>query len=105
MHIIDFLLFDLACLVELHVPVKSVQLIKHKLGFPSSRSLPPYSFNNSLFQQEVMIEEACQALCLGTPGCQFYTWFNEDNRIFSMYCFLFNSCDKVYSIQSCILFF
>ena len=42
-----------------------------------------------------MIEEACQALCLGKPGCQFYTWFDIHNRVFSNYCFIFSSCDKV----------
>ena len=42
-----------------------------------------------------MIEEACQALCLGKPDCLFYTWFDIHNRVFSNYCFLFSSCDKV----------
>jgi len=42
-----------------------------------------------------MMEEACQSLCFENQDCEFYTWFDTHNKVFSNYCFLFSSCDKV----------
>ena len=48
-----------------------------------------------IYQENVEDEGACQTICHDTQTCQFYTWFDETNKVFHNYCFLFSSCEKV----------
>ena len=46
-------------------------------------------------QEKVATETDCQAICRNTERCEFYTWFDQTNRVFHNYCFLWSSCDSV----------
>ena len=46
-------------------------------------------------QENVISEAACQTLCHDTDNCEWYTWFDQTNKVFYNYCFLFKSCNKV----------
>ena len=46
-------------------------------------------------QEKVATETDCQAICRNTESCEFYTWFDQTNRVFHNYCFLWSSCDSV----------
>jgi len=51
--------------------------------------------NHVGFQEKVATETDCQAICRNTERCEFYTWFDQTNRVFHNYCFLWSSCDSV----------
>ena len=50
-------------------------------------------------QENVISEAACQTLCHDTDNCEWYTWFDQTNKVFYNYCFLFKSCNKVSDIR------
>ena len=47
------------------------------------------------FQENILSEDSCQGICRDTDPCEFYTWFDDTNKVFYNYCFLFSSCEKV----------
>ena len=75
---------------------------------PSECDLCSQQFTCSLSQDDFLAfypniptETYCQYLCYASPQCCRYTWYSEDDPIFSKDCYLFKSCDEPVSCAHC----
>ena len=53
------------------------------------------------FYPNIPTETYCQYFCYALPECSRYTWYSEDDPIFSKDCYLLKSCDEPMSCEHC----
>ena len=53
------------------------------------------------FYQDIPTETFCQYLCYSSSECSRYTWYSEDDPIFSKECYLLKSCNEPMSCDFC----
>lgn len=79
---------------------KAIETVNSITGPPScvcGKKMACQGVSNNFvgFKENILSEDSCQGICRDTDPCEFYTWFDDTNKVFYNYCFLFSSCEKV----------